>query len=219
MSIVFLPVLDSFGVLDSLATAVGGLDYLPFQFTAWVMLTLYLIAESFDSEDDEVAEDEDIDERTEIPPINELNREIIFKRLQNYANETFEALATMAHIWLLISVAAVTSAYATTHGLPYLGILIAVFLPIVETKLSQTRFWVLSPSAILAFPMFLVLLPVTIVAVVFAALGGLIISLSQTLQDIVTWALTRLIRFFHAVDLTTPFFGAFEETFSRSQRR
>jgi len=219
VSLLFVPLLNSFGILAMLASVVGETSYLPYQFTAWVMLTLYLIPESFKSGDDNESHDDAPGDETRLPPINELNREIILKRLRDSANEIFEAIAKMAHIWLLISVAAVTSAYATNHGLPYFGILIAVLLPIVETKLSSTEFWVLSPSTVLTFPMFLILIPVTIFTVMVAALGGLIISLSQTLQVIVSWGLKRLIRVFNTVNISTPVFEAFEKSFIQSQRR
>lgn len=182
MTFYFVPILQIFGVYSIISDRIGDVAYVPHFVTSCLMLSLYAItSDTIGGEDTDSDSDEDSDE---VPPVVDLKT--AFNAVKQTAKNIFELVVSLAYIWLLVSVAAVSSAYASMTVLPYFGVLIAVFLPIIEMRISRSSVWFLSPSTVLAFPAFIAVIPLTLTLTGMTIFVDSVVTLAKHTYNYIT---------------------------------
>lgn len=214
MAALFVPILSDLGVISAISEGIGREPYVPFFVTSWISLSLYLTSLNVGPDSEGLSGDaEDTDEED-----LEGEDDDFLKTMKQATEEIFEGLASLAYLSLLVVTGSLISAYVTSHYAPVFGIVIAMALPIMESKISGTAVWFLSPSALLAFPTLVALIPVTVLMVVGAFSVGMVVAISQSLHDkLVTlgeWTIETL----QVSSVDIPALDPFQRTFNRRGR-
>lgn len=218
MTMIFGPTLSNLGVLSAISERVGVTAYFPYFVASWMGLTLYLTSQKAGENVEELEEEaEEAEEAAE--EAVEVDSSESIEELKEAAGQMFEGYAMMAHLSLLMSVAALLSAFITSHFAPAFGVLIAVVFPIVEIKTAKTAAWFLSPSALLAFPAFVAVIPITIITILAALSLGTILAISQTLKQAFQSVIKWTIELFQVSYIDTPALDPFQRTFNHRSRR
>lgn len=180
----FSPVLvDS----DILRSAVGDISYLPYYVASGAATTLYLTVLSFDNEEEDQNESsEDESESTDRTKLALLRSD-------------FDAIADLYSpvvlIGTLVVVGGLVSVYATTHGLPYLGIFIAFIMPYTELWLMNHSYAYFTPSAWLFLIAMAMLVPMILLGVVFTNILRVVVKFSSRLKQLSEFLFQNISKF------------------------
>lgn len=205
----FGSILLDLGIYQAVSGAVPVNSFIPYFVTAIVGLALYSTSQNLDKEQEPREDSLSVDADWHEP----------LSMLKEAWKKTFRSVATTVYVGIIISVSAVLSAYTTEAVAPMLGITLGVLGPMIDMKLSSSQFWFLSPSTLIAFPVFLLLIVVTLPTAILLALSEAIIALSQTLTKIVQKVIATLRKVIDIPESDSASFDPFRRTFNRRQGR
>lgn len=149
-------------IYSLITTSIGDISYLPFFVTSGMAVSLYLVLSGFS--DRELDGFEPSNQELNNPSSRDGIDTSFFYHTRNILDFTAPSLLVAS----LVTIGAISSAYLSTHGLPYSGVIVAIVLPLLEIEaLTRTNQYV-TPSAWL----FLIsLLPLTPLIAILACLG------------------------------------------------
>ncbi|WP_280585069.1 hypothetical protein [Halorubrum sp. Boch-26] len=205
----FGPYLADAGVFAEITETIGATTYVPYFVASWMGLTIYNTSLNATESEEEVDEESDLSNEAEA------EKEGLVQKFDEIMSDLFSTYATLTYLGITMTVAALSAAYVTIHIAPAFGILVAIGLPSIEGKLTGSPLWFLSPSTLLAFPAFIVLMPITLMTTAVLLILDLITTLSQTLRRVLEKVLKGLLSLFSLPKMDIPVFDPFRRTFNR----
>lgn len=188
MLILFSGILSNIGFFDLIASYVDTTYSLAYLVTAWAGWSLFVTSFSLrESDDDEESSDivsDIVDEGLSLSTIIEGGKTI------------FRGYAVLTYMPLLISVGALMGMWVSTYVSVAAGVIVAGLFPTFDFVIAKKLHWALSPSSLLLFLTYPVLIVLSAVTVTVSITLGLILGVStvitllcKRLWERLTWPL------------------------------
>jgi hypothetical protein len=201
--------LVEYGIIQPIVSAISVDPLTPYFVTSVVGLALYSTSQNLD-EGSEIEDDPLSIETNWRDPVG------MFKEAWK---KVFRSVASMVYVGIVISVSALLSAYLTGLVFPASGVVIAAVGPAVEMELAKSQIWFFSPSALIAFPAFTLVIVASMPTALLLVVSEILVESSRILTRVVRKMTSLVVKLVDIPNADSATLDPFNRTFNRRQGR